>query len=212
MPNIKGFPITHDLYTIDGIIFVVILFVFIIKAYQRHRKKAKLAQSGIQDIDRMKGRVFEEYLAVVFRKKGFSVQLTRASKDQGGDLVLTKGGTRIVVQAKRWKSNVSNKAVQEVVAAKPFYKADQAMIVTNSFYTKSAIELAKANQVELWDRNRLITELVYADAKNTANTTDPEQKLCPDCGAPLVLRHRHTDHHVFYGCSAYPTCKYVENK
>ncbi len=93
----------------------------------------KLARSGIHDIDRMQGRVFEEYLAVVFQRKGYHVELTPASKDQGADLVISKNGVRTVVQAKRWKGRVGNSAVQEVVASKPYYRGDH---------------------VELWDRKK----------------------------------------------------------
>lgn len=217
MPTIVWFHTPHYLYTIDGLIIAVIVLAFVAKAYRRYRQKVLLAKSGIQDIDRMKGRVFEEYLAVVFRKKGYHVKLTQASKDQGADLVISKDGIRIVVQAKRWRGNVGNKAVQEVVASKPYYKADRAMIVTNSFFTKPAKELAKANHVELWDRIKLIDELVHAHAKEESAllpASDPEESTpgnCPKCGGKLVVRHRREDQQTFWGCSNYPECRYVQN-
>lgn len=34
-----------------------------------------------------------------------------------------------------------------------------------------------------------------------------EELCCPRCGSKMVLRHRRTDGHAFYGCSAYPKCK-----
>ena len=36
-----------------------------------------------------------------------------------------------------------------------YYKSDRAMVITNSFFTPNAINLAKKCNVELWDRNTL---------------------------------------------------------
>lgn len=77
------------------------------------------------------------------------------SRDQGADLIVSKGGGRTVIQAKFHNGRVSNKAVQEVVAARAHYGAEKAMVVTNSSFTKSAIELALSNDVELWDGGKL---------------------------------------------------------
>ncbi len=40
-----------------------------------------------------------------------------------------------------------------------------------------------------------------------------EERACPHCGAPLVIRTAKRGEHAgesFYGCSAYPHCRYVE--
>lgn len=52
------------------------------------------------------------------------------------------------------------KAIQEAVAAKGYYDCQEAMVVTNSVYTKQAMELARANGVKLWDRNDLVKALL----------------------------------------------------
>jgi HJR/Mrr/RecB family endonuclease len=101
------------------------------------------------------GYEFEEYLKAIFEKMGHIVEVTKKSNDQGGDLVLEKNGTRTVVQAKFYNTPVGNKAVQEVVAAKSYYKAHKGMIVTNNTYTKSAIDLAEANDITLVDGDEL---------------------------------------------------------
>jgi HJR/Mrr/RecB family endonuclease len=62
---------------------------------------------------------------------------------------------KTVVQAKKYSGSVTNKAIQEIVASKKHYGAEKAMVVTTGMFTKSAIELAKSNKVELWDKNRL---------------------------------------------------------
>ena len=212
-----------SLYTPLNVVSGAVLLAGIaIPALQKSARNKKLAGSGINDIDRMQGRVFEEYLAVVFRRNGYHVELTPASKDQGADLVISKNGIRTVVQAKRWKGRVGNSAVQEVVASKPYYRADQAIIVTNSEFTSSAIALAKANHVTLWDRKKLIEELVHTDAKKEVAATgavptkpverNSNDKVCPRCGGNLIVRHRKKDNEPFWGCSNYPRCRYIETK
>lgn len=69
----------------------------------------------------------------------------------------------MVVQAKRYQKNVGVEAVQQVIGSMRYYDADYAMVVTNSYFTASAIKLAEANDVLLWDRDQLeaIREGVY---------------------------------------------------
>jgi restriction system protein len=123
-------------------------------------RNRRLAGSGIEEIDRMDGRTFERYLRAVFARKGFAVELTRYVGDYGTDLVLRRGETKTVVQAKRAKSRVGIKAVQEAAAAKGYYGCEDAMVVTNSAFTHQARELAACNGIRLWGREELIRELV----------------------------------------------------
>jgi hypothetical protein len=111
--------------------------------------------SSINEVDCMLGSEFESFLGKLFTRMGFDVSVTQLSGDQGADLVIGKNGTLTVVQAKRYSGKVGNKAVQEVVAAKGFYEAKNAMVVTNNEFTPAAYSLAKKNTVELVDRKKL---------------------------------------------------------
>lgn len=119
-------------------------------------KHEKLKRSGIYEVDNMDGRKFEHYLGTLFQTQGFRVQVTPESGDYGADLVIEKDGTRIVVQAKRYKNNVGVKAVQEVKAAIAHYKAHTAWVVTNSGFTEAAEKLAKSNDIRLIGRRELV--------------------------------------------------------
>lgn len=103
------------------------------------------------DFDLMSGVEFEEFLGEKFREKGYRVQYTPTTGDQGADLIITKKGIKTVVQAKCYSNPVGNKAVQEVIAAKTFYDANKAMVITNNSFTNAAIELAKGTGVTLWN-------------------------------------------------------------
>lgn len=115
----------------------------------------RFQKAGMLDVDRFTGRQFEQYLQFLFEKLGFKTTLTPPQGDFGADLILERDGLRTAVQAKRFAGTVGVEAVQQVVAAMPFYECNRAIVVTNSYFSKRAKELAKANQVELWDRKKL---------------------------------------------------------
>ena len=139
-------------------IFVVLVSLgrFVMYKFEKQR----LSKSGIYEIDKMDGKTFEKYLEALFGKLGYKVQRTRYIGDYGADLVTTKDGVKTIIQAKRFNSKVGIKGIQEAVAAKGYYECTDAMVVTNSYYTKQAIELARANKVKLWSRDDLIKALL----------------------------------------------------
>lgn len=136
--------------------FIIILFPKCLKVYQKRKEERLAVKSGIKEIDMMSGYEFEEYLKALFKRLGYKAVVTKKSGDYGADLVL-KGGKRIVVQAKRYrkKNNVGINAVREVYGAKAYYEADEAWVVTNSYYTRQANELARKCEVKLLNRDKL---------------------------------------------------------
>ena len=124
------------------------------------RNISKLA-INIESIDKLTGRQFEIYLSDFFKKRGYKVVITKASGDQGVDLLLYKDARKIAVQCKRYKQSnkVGNTAIQEVVTGKLFYDCTEAWVITTSTYTPHAIRLANKVGVKLFDRTSLITLL-----------------------------------------------------
>lgn len=136
------------------LIIGVLLFFIIRKKIKKNQYKNNI---DLQQIDKMSGVEFEEYLMRLFEKLGYRVTLTKRSNDYGADLIMKKDEKTIIVQAKRYHQKVGIAAVQEVYAAKRVYKADEAWIVTtNEGFTKQAIHLAKLNDVLLIGRNVLV--------------------------------------------------------
>jgi hypothetical protein len=103
----------------------------------------------------MRGVEFEQFLQRVFESLGYQVQSTKASGDQGADLVVTGKGKKIAVQAKGYSDSVGNHAVMEVVAGMGFYRCGCCAVVTNSRFTRNAIDLARANDCRLVDGQRI---------------------------------------------------------
>lgn len=119
----------------------------------------RLSRSGgrvsLEDVDQLNGKEFEDFLKKLFTKMGYAVEQTRLSGDQGADLVVVRFGDKSVIQAKRSGGKVGNSAIQEIMAAISFYRAQKGMVVTNNYFTSAAIELASANNIELVDRGML---------------------------------------------------------
>ncbi len=137
------------------LIISVVLLLYVKWLMYRFGERRYL-KSPIGKIDQMSGEEFEEYLRLKFKKRGYKVEMTPASGDYGADLVCRNKDGVLIVQAKRYEGHVGTAAVQEVAAARDFYEADRCMVVTNNYFTKNAIELADANNVELIDRDELM--------------------------------------------------------
>ena len=118
------------------------------------------------NIDFMKGQEFERYCANLLIAYGFkNIEVTKGSGDQGVDIIGYYNGCKYAIQCKRYSKKLGNSPVQEVAAGKNFYNCQNAMVITNNYFTESAIQLAKANNVELWDRNNLMQVIYYTDSQ-----------------------------------------------
>jgi hypothetical protein len=106
----------------------------------------------MDEVSRMSGTQFEEFLARLFSRMGYTEIRLTPPNDQGGDVLCTSpAGTRIVIQAKRWRDTVGNSAVQELLGAMLHYNLAEGMVVTNSRFTRAAHELAKKGRITLHD-------------------------------------------------------------
>ncbi|MBR1867813.1 MAG: restriction endonuclease [Clostridia bacterium] len=103
----------------------------------------------------MSGKTFENFIAKLYKKLGYISINTKTSGDQGIDVIVKKTFLKLGIQTKRYDRPVGNKAVQEAVAGKKYYKLDKVAVITNNYFTRSAKELAKVNGVELIDRDKL---------------------------------------------------------
>ncbi|RKI20823.1 restriction endonuclease [Bacillus thuringiensis] len=192
------------------ILFVLMMFY---KLMHKHKAKNIFLKSGISDIDQMDGRQFEFFLEALFIKLGYKAAVTNGSHDFGADLIF-KGKNKIVIQAKRYgfKNKVGIKAIQEIYAAKAFYKANEAWVITNSTYTSSAKQLARACNVKLLDRSSLQEFIVQVNPEqkpaDIRKSVKPATRKCPKCGEELVSRTH--DGRVFLGCSSFPQCRHTE--
>ena len=113
--------------------------------------------SDISDVDNMDGFEFEAFCCEMLKCNDYTnVRNTQASGDYGLDVIATsKDGFICGIQCKNYQGTVGIAAVQEAKSGSDYYNCDIAIVLTNSTFTKAAIELAKKINVKLWDRRKL---------------------------------------------------------
>ncbi len=159
-------------YQIALVALTILVFYFAglnDKAKKQQDHLRKIAQT--KHIDKMSGSEFEHHLANYFASQGYKIELTPASGDYGADLVLRTRTECIVVQAKRWNSKIGVSAVQEISTARHFYRANSALLITNSSLTKSAKELARRANVSVWERDKLFEKLAQSSKPTSTMRT-----------------------------------------
>jgi len=120
------------------------------------------------ELDQLSGVEFEQFLAGLFRAQGYAIELTPISGDYGADLILSKDGNRIAVQAKRHIGSVGVKAVQEALSGQSYYQCHTAWVITTGAFTINALELAKKSGVKMIGRS----DIGNLMAKHKAGETD----------------------------------------
>lgn len=126
-----------------------------------YNNKKEIAYRNIEDelekIDMFNGIQFEQYIIDLLKKEGYSnVESTKASGDYGVDITAEKDDLKCAIQCKRYHNNVPISAIQEIKSGKTYYRCDKAMVITNSYYTQNAKNLASSIGVQLFDRDDLI--------------------------------------------------------
>lgn len=121
----------------------------------RVRQRVKLIESKQNFDPKLSPVAYENFCAGQLQKLGWECTTTKTTGDQGADVIAKKNGRILVVQCKKYSSSVGNAAVQEVIAAKRFFNAHYAAVITNSTYTKSAIELATVANVMLLNHTEI---------------------------------------------------------
>ena len=113
-------------------------------------------KSNVINTEPSDGHDFEYYCADILRNNGFqNVLVTKGSGDQGVDITAIKDGIRYAFQCKHYSTALGNAPVQEVYAGKAIYNCHVGVVMTNSTFTKGAIEAAEKTGVLLWDGNKI---------------------------------------------------------
>lgn len=97
----------------------------------------------------MSGVEYEQYCAAVLESSGWKVRTTRATGDQGVDIIGEIRGEIVVFQCKHYTHPIGNKAVQEVIAGRTFEHVKYAAVISNAPYTLAAKQLAASDGIVL---------------------------------------------------------------
>lgn len=182
------------------------------------------SKKTLLSLKQMSWKEFEHFVGTFFEKQGYAIQVTGGLRDGGVDLIVRKNGEKSYVQCKKYRENQVTLSMM-----RDFYGAissqsniNPSFFVTTGTFTLDARKFANENAIEAIDGNRLIEYLKMVDmpvasvivgsAGNATTVTTKQNKKCPDCGAPMVVRVAKKGTHVnepFWGCSTYPKCKAI---
>lgn len=155
--------ITSIVIIIVGILVLILLAVWIWYMKRGSRDDEQIFED-------MEGRDFEDYCADLLDAKGFeNVETTPDSHDFGIDLIADKDGISYAIQCKCYSAPVGIKAVQEAYAGRDYYGSMVAVVMTNQYFSKSAIQFAEKLNVILWDGDyvmKLIHEVDIPEKKS----------------------------------------------
>ena len=122
-------------------------------------KEAKRKQyASLVSVAGMSGSQFEKFCAELLECNGFhDVQLVCSKMyAEGVDITAKRDQARYAFQCIRTnKREIGKKEIMEVHKSKSYYGCDHSVIITNSFFTKEAIELANTTHTILWDERDL---------------------------------------------------------
>ena len=138
----------------EQIIYLLIIMIAGLGAAFLINRRKRVTQP--LPMDEMEGHDFEYYCADLLRNNGYEeVEVTKGSGDFGVDILAVQGDVTYAVQCKCYDKPIGVKAVQEVYAGKDYYERMIAIVMTNQYFTQSAMELASRLRVILWDRDQL---------------------------------------------------------
>lgn len=112
---------------------------------------------------------FEQYVADLFRQKGYRVKLHGRRGDNGVDLRLTQAnGKEAIVQCKRYRKSIGPDIVRELYGTLMHERAAHAFLVTTADISDAARAWAQGKPMTLID-GRTLAHLVSTMQKSTPN-------------------------------------------
>lgn len=105
---------------------------------------------------KLDGWAFEKEVAKVFRLEGYEANVTRGSNDGGIDINLYKNGQRTVVQCKNHRAAISPAPIRDLFGVLTSVSASRAIMVSQTAYTRGAVDFASKHGIELMTIDDLI--------------------------------------------------------
>ncbi len=163
----------------------------------------------------MDWRGFEDLCCELFKRLGYEVRETPRSGDHGADALLWKDGEHTILQAKRFKNNVSEPIVRDLYGVMCDAGATtKGIVVTTGKVSGPArkwIGSKNIRIIELSEFADLVRDFFHENdiVPDGFVSEKPRTKYCPQCHCLLVKRK--SRYGRFMGCSGWPKCKYTLN-
>lgn len=124
------------------------------------------AKNNPELLTHIKPREFEEFVADLFKRQGFTVELTPQTRDGGRDIIAIRSDRNIkvkyIIECKRhqFTNTVGVDIVRQLYGVQQAEGANKSIVVTTSTFTKDAIDFTRKEstqwQMSLVDYNALV--------------------------------------------------------
>ena len=139
-----------------AVLTVILVGLFIFWRIQRHKRLASRAMTA-EALYALSPGAFEQYVANLFRKKGYKVTVRGRSGDHGVDLEIMNGGNRnAIVQCKRYRNPVGPDVVRELFGTMIHERVHHAFLVTTAEISPAARDWAGGKPMTLIDGATLV--------------------------------------------------------
>lgn len=143
-----------------GAILFGIIDIFVNDFFVRQHKVAKAVvayETALLNYNRtqeefwysLNGFEFEKKIGQLFTSKGYEVKYTPLTNDGGIDLILNKNNLVVIVQCKAHKTPISPSAVRDLYGTLVSYKANSALLISTSGFTKGVIKFVQNKPIKL---------------------------------------------------------------
>jgi HJR/Mrr/RecB family endonuclease len=159
---------------------------------------------------------FEKLIEMIYRHRGFSVtRMGGANPDGGVDLIVEKEAEKMVVQCKHWRKwKVGVQQIREFLGAMTDSGIPKGIFITLMGYSGEARQLADKHGIQILDESDVVKLLEDSGLKYSQDISElfsDERKFCPKCESRMVLKTARVKRNQFWGCSNYPSCKFILN-
>lgn len=152
-----------------GFVAIIVCAVKLSKVEKQIKAEEKAAAEAdakaVQPIDekfaqiaRMDKTQFVVYVARLFSRKGYAVKLTPVADNYCIDMLVEKQGTITAVSVVQSTGLLGKNDVACVCEGRRHYPANNAMVLTNSYYDSSAVDYAREHGLALVDHNVLTSQ------------------------------------------------------
>ncbi len=128
------------------------------QALEQRFQEEKKALQTLAGLRRLSPAAFEQLVAKLYAARGWNVEVTPASGDQGVDVIGRKGSEVVAIQCKLYAANtkVGAPEVQNLYGAAAQLGAERKVIVTTGDLTEPALRAAKSLGVEVVNGGELL--------------------------------------------------------
>jgi hypothetical protein len=104
----------------------------------------------------LRGIKLEKVISELYKKMGYSVQITKASGDEGIDLILSKKDETIVIQCKGHEKPIGVGVVRDLYGSMMHFGTNRAILVCPAGFTKGVLQFMKNKPIQLISADDLV--------------------------------------------------------